>query len=183
MNINLLPRKGFIERRFFVLMVTVFVLLFALAYGLFTLYLHHQSNNLALQLELQGKRLEKAKLLNNLGWNNEVGLYEEHILQIKRYQLLADGLQTMEVDWSSILDHIQSLLPRATALTEWMTEGNAIRGKAEFHDITAATNFTEKMRQYEPFQGSFIDSIDASDGTGNVVYTVSFSAYLQLLSY
>lgn len=197
MNINLLPRKTFVEKRFFVLTVTMLVLLLATAYGLWYLYMTHQATNLDLQLEIQGKKLEQARLLSNLGWNEEVRLYEEQIMNIRRYQLLADALQITEVKWSDILAHIESLLPSTTNLRSISTEGDTIHGIVHLDDITVATRFIEDMQRYEHFSDVRISIVERSGTLGifdtilddnledeaDILYEVRFSAYLRILPF
>lgn len=182
MEINLLPRKSFIEKRFFVLSITVLVLLLAVAYGFWYYYMQQQAKNLALQLEVQNKKLEQAVLLNNLGWNQEVAKYEEQVLQVRRYQLLADGLQITEVNWTAILAHIQSLLPSTDNIITIAMNGDTIHGKVRLNDVTAATHFIEQLRNYESLKDVFVESMESAEGNG-AGYEITFSAYLNLLPF
>ncbi len=193
MNINLLPRKTFVEKRFFVLIVTMLVALLAIAYGFWSMYMNHKSANLELQVEVQAKKLEQARLLNNLGWNEEVQLYEEQIVNIRRYQLLADALLITEVNWAEIFSHIQALLPNPSNLLSIMTEGDTISGIAQFGDITLATRFIEDLQNYKQIKGVYFELAernDTNDITGitlendtTVEYEVTFTAFLNVLPF
>lgn len=180
MEINLLPRKSFVEKRFFMLSFTVFLILLALTYTLWSKYLYNSNERLALLEESQAKQLEKATLLDNLGWNEEVKKYDEQVQDIKRYELLIDGLHHVEVDWSRILSHVESLLPSPNTIT-FSTKGNYLSGTVLLGDLQTAAAFIEQLKTYEEFHDVYIDVIQS--GTITTGYQVQFSAYLKLLSF
>lgn len=182
MEINLLPRKSFIEKRFFLLSSILVLLFMALGYFLWNLYLHHHYENLTLQLEVQTKKTEKTMLLSNLGWNEEVKKYDVQVQDIKRYQLLVDGLQYTEVDWTEIFSHIQGLLPAKNNTLAFTTKGNYLSGTVWLDDLQSAATIIEQLKKYDQFQNVFIDLVEAQTDE-SLGYQVHFSAYLSLLSF
>lgn len=181
MDINLLPRKSFVEKRFFFLSFLVILLLLAVAYFCWSLYLKQSEANLALQVELQEKKTEKAILLANIGWNEEVKRYEEQVLDIKRYELLIDGLHLLEVDWAGILDSVIALLPSPNHTIAFSASGDYLSGSVLFANITDATLFVDQLKQSEHLKDVFIDVLRRD--TQSFGYEVIFSAYLNLLTF
>lgn len=182
MEINLLPRKSFVEKRFFILSITVILLLLAVTYALWTLYLYHNNEKLALLEAVQSKKTEKAILLDNLGWNEEVKKYDEQVRDIKRYELLLDGLHLVEVDWSRILSHVQGLVPSPNTMS-FSIKGNYLSGTVQLGDMTSAALFIERLKQYDEFHDIYIDLIQSQASMELPGYQVQFSAYLRLLSF
>lgn len=183
MEINLLPRRNFVEKRFFLLSFIVLLLFLLFGYMLWHFYLQNNYENLSLQLDLQTKKIEKTILLSNLGWNEEVKKYDIQVQHIKRYQLLVDGLQHTEVDWTRILSHIQELLPSSNDSLSFTTMGNYISGTVQLHDLQTAASFITALKKDDEIRDVYIDLVELQLGTESLGYQVHFSAYLDVLSF
>lgn len=183
MEINLLPRKSFVEKRFFLLSFILFLLLFALGYLLWNAYLQKNYENLTLQLEVQTKKTEKTILLSNLGWNEDLKKYDVQVQNIKRYQLIVDGLQHTEIDWPRILSQVQALLPEQNDELAFTTKGNYLSGTVQLNDLQSAATFIEQLKNYDEFNEVFIELIELQTGNESLSYQIHFSVYLSLLSF
>lgn len=160
MEINLIPRKSFVEKYYFYFSMIIVLILAAQAYLLFTFYLDKQKEYLDLQYDIQRLQTDLSTLEENRQWNMDVAQHNTQVKELRSYQALVDGLQLLEYDWSVEMQYLRNILPQGSdSLLNYTISSNQFTGKVYLSTLSEVAQWIDQLHRFERFSDIMIESI------------------------
>lgn len=163
MEINLLPRKTYIERRFGFLLFMLFLILLALSLFLWGHYLQKEDELQEAQHNVERLKENIKILMANKEWNEGVVLERQKRMAFESYKAEAEQLSRLEWDWSSILTALLQSQPAPFQLLDLHIKDQEMNGVISLFDLNGAATFMERLKQVARIKDVQVNLIDQTE--------------------
>lgn len=163
MEINLLPRKTYIERRFGFLLLMLFLIHLALALFLWGHYLQKENERQTTQHNVERLKESIKILMANNEWNEGVVLERQKRMAYESYKAEAEQLRRLEWDWSSILTALLQSQPAPFQLLDLNIKDQEMNGVIALFDLNGAATFMDRLKQVTQITDVQVNLIDQTE--------------------